>query len=141
MVKERIIAQMEKTGTRDLNKYLMNFIEYPWHDAILKEIRIDRSNPGYDDTITMIIIWDSGNESKIAFKNVYYAQLNLNFGVIADECISEVKYLAKHDEEVLFFIKKWELLIPNIKELFFLEIRTSSTGSCIRIFTKEIEVT
>lgn len=116
----------------------MNITEYPWHDAILKEIRIDRSNPGNDDTITMIVIWDTGVESTFSFKDVYYAKLNLNFGVIADECISDVIYLPKSSDDVVSFIRKWEKLVPDIGEILFVEIKTISTASSIRIFAKQI---
>ena len=140
MEKARIIVLMEKIKIQDLNntKMTMNFIEFPWHDAILKEIKIDRSNPGINDMITLVVIWDTGSESIFYFKDVYYAKLDLNFGVIADECISEVRYLPTDDNDVVPFIRKWQSLVEDIANLFFIQIKTISTASSIRIFAKNI---
>jgi hypothetical protein len=116
----------------------MNFIEYPWHDAILKEINIDRSNSGKDDVINIVIIWSTGLESSFSFKDVYYAQLNLNFGIIAEECISEVAFIPKSDIDVINFIHKWKHLVDDIENLMFIEIKTISTGSSIKIFARNV---
>jgi hypothetical protein len=116
----------------------MNFTEYPWHDAILKEIKIDRSNPGNNDVINMTIVWPTGIESTFCFKDVYYAKLNLNFGVIAEESISAVTNISMSDSDIVFFFQKWKGLIDNIEDLLFIEMLTISTGSEIRIFAKEV---
>ena len=41
----------------------MNFNDYCWHDAIIKNIKIDRSNPGITDAITFHVKWpdEKGN--------------------------------------------------------------------------------
>jgi hypothetical protein len=35
----------------------MEFEEYYWHDAEIRKIEINRSNPGYNDVISFDIIW------------------------------------------------------------------------------------
>ena len=78
----------------------MNLIENFCHGAILKEMRIDRSNPGYNDIISVVIAWNTGLNNIFSFKDVYYASLHLNFGVIADEYISDVIYMPANDNDV-----------------------------------------
>ena len=40
----------------------MNFNEYYWHDAIIKNIQIERNNPGVKDTILLEIEWPENKE-------------------------------------------------------------------------------
>jgi hypothetical protein len=116
----------------------MNFIDHPWHDAVLKEVKIDRSDPGNNDTITMIVAWQNGLKNTFVFKDVYYAKLDLNFGIIADECISDVEYLSKSDKDVIDFLQKWNKFVDYIDDFLFIEITTISTASSIRIFSREV---
>lgn len=46
----------------------MNFNDYSWHDAIIKNILIDRKNPGKEDTISYEIQWPNNSISQIPFK-------------------------------------------------------------------------
>ena len=34
-----------------------------WHDAVIKNIRIDRSRPGINDIIEFLITWFDGTQS------------------------------------------------------------------------------
>jgi hypothetical protein len=122
----------------DITNPLMNLIDHPWHDAVLKEVKIDRNDPGNNDTITMIVVWENGLKNTFVFKDVYYAKLDLNFGIIADECISDVEYLPKSDKDVIDFLQKWNKFVDDIDDLLFIEITTISTASSIRIFTREV---
>ena len=56
-----------------VNKMIKNFNDYLWHDAIIKNIFIDRKNPGYKDTIAFEIFWTYPNEkfNQIVFEDVY----------------------------------------------------------------------
>ena len=118
----------------------MSLFDYPWHDAIIKEIHIDRSNPGNSDEIVMIIIWPDDKESTVRFTDVYYAQLSLNFGVIADECISDVDYISNEDKDVVTFLDTWRGVVDNLEKLLFIKITTRSTSSLIKIFARKMVI-
>jgi len=116
------------------------FENLEWHDALLKNIIIDRSDPGVLDNIEIIIKWTNGDSSKLIFREVYMANLDLNFGVIADECISHVNLIKKDDPMFSKLIKKWVNLYEGVLDLKGFEIKTITTNSTIRIFSKNIKI-
>ncbi|WP_306353298.1 hypothetical protein [Flavobacterium sp. '19STA2R22 D10 B1'] len=105
-----------------------------WHDATLKCINIDRSNPGYNDSIEIDIVWPSGGENKLIFKDVYSANFSLNFGVIAEESILGASIIDNSNVEIIKIKEKWSKLYDGIKDLYGFEIKTASTASNIKIF-------
>jgi len=119
----------------------VNFNELEWHDAVIKNIIIDRSNPGYNDMIEMLIIWPSGIENKLTFKDVYFANLSLNFGVVAYESIMTASIVDSSDPDLLNVIQLWERHYGVILEMSGFEILTNSTGNIIRIFALSFEIT
>lgn len=111
----------------------MNFDELNWHDSILKNISIDRSNPGIIDSISLEIVWSPDFQSKtLIFQNVYWANLNLNFGIVADESIMNAYILNEDDQDFKRHIYKWKDLIPDIK-LKMYKVQLNSTSSEIKI--------
>ncbi len=66
-----------------------NFDQLPWHDAELLSITIDRSDPGNDDSVTLLVRWPNSQKNQIIFRECYALDMDMNFGVIATESIRE----------------------------------------------------
>lgn len=115
-----------------MEKEKFNLLE--WHDATLKSINIDRSNAGQNDIIELNIVWPSGIENKLIFNDVYYANLSLNFGIIAEESILDAYIIDESNVEIIKIKEKWSKLYEGINNLLGFEILTISTASTIRIF-------
>jgi len=50
----------------------MDFNDFYWHDAVIKQVLIDRSNPGNEDTIAFEIEWpENRGRSTFIFEDVY----------------------------------------------------------------------
>ena len=116
------------------------FNKLDWHDAIIDKITIDRSCPGVIDIIDIHIIWKDETKNTLHFENVYWADLNMNFGVVAAESI--VKAISKGRDciPVIECYNKWKGNIDNIN-LNYYEIETNSTGSTIRIIAEWLSIT
>ncbi len=108
-----------------------------WHDAIIEKIIIDRKNPGKVDTIVFFIVWTDGTKSRLCFEDVYWADLNMNFGVVALESIYSAFSEWRECEQVKDLYKKWDGFIDDIN-LNYYEIQTNSTGSLIKIISKGV---
>lgn len=117
----------------------MEFTDYNWHDSEIINIEIDRANPGKRDTIVFSINWNDNEKGKLIFEDVYWADLKLNFGIIANECIDEAFTIGIEDEDFQNLYKKWNGAINNIKLNTYL-IRTISTGSEIKIIAKTFKI-
>ncbi|MGV8094868.1 MAG: hypothetical protein AB2L24_23700 [Mangrovibacterium sp.] len=116
----------------------MNFNDYTWHDAIIKNILVDRMHPGKEDTISYEIVWPNNNTSQVIFQDVYWAKMILGFGVIAEECILEAFIAPKDDLDLVSFRGKWKGLVSD--NLFCYVIKTASTGSEMKIIAKRFKV-
>ena len=118
----------------------MNFNDYYWHDAVIKNIFIDRKNPGYEDTISFDILWTWPNEkfNQIVFEDVYWSRMILGFGIIADECIFEAYEASNDDLDLINFLDKWKGIFDVNLNCYV--IKTSSTGSEIKILAKGFKV-
>lgn len=110
------------------------FESFHWHDATLTKIVIDRSNPGRKDEIELHIIWPNGKKNKMIFKKVYFAKLDLNFGVIALESIADANIISNEDIELISFKNIWRNHFEGIEQLTGFEITTNSTAGKIRIY-------
>jgi hypothetical protein len=85
----------------------MNFDEFAWHDSILKNIEIDRKNPGNIDTILLEIEWYDDTFNKILFEGVYWTKLTMNFGIISAESI-DIDFIAERsDSDLINLYNKW----------------------------------
>ena len=59
----------------------MNFENFYWHDAIIKNIVINRNSPGIKDEIEIEIIFPNNNERvNFIFEGVYWVKMNLKNG-------------------------------------------------------------
>lgn len=110
----------------------MNFNDLNWHDSIIKSIYIDRSNPGIKDEIRFEIEWVDRKICTLLFENVYWASMNLNFGIVVEESILDAKVLDKTDVDLINFHSKWNGLMDDLNLTVFL-IELNSTGSIIKI--------
>ncbi len=111
----------------------MNFNNYYWHDAIIKNLIIDRRSPGINDSILIEIIWPNGKENILSFTKVYWANLDLNFGIASEENILNA-YSTNEDKVLTDLFLKWKGLIDNIVLNYYV-IRLNSTGGEIKIIS------
>ncbi|GAB3910032.1 hypothetical protein [Mucilaginibacter boryungensis] len=117
----------------------MDFNEIEWHDCVLRNIYIDRSNPGYQDIVKLSITTPDSKKLSITFEDVYHADLNLNFNVIAEETIrsAEINY----SSDALKTIKeKWRQLSAEVSTLKQFEITTNSTNSTITVYALKCHI-
>lgn len=116
------------------------FNDFPWHDAILENITINRSAPGEKDTIELLISWpDSKGSSLIEFCDCYAVTAYMNFGIVACESILTAECV--HESEELDFIRaKWLKTGIDLQNLKHFKITTNSTGSTIHILALNFNV-
>ncbi|WP_114437325.1 hypothetical protein [Marinilabilia salmonicolor] len=113
----------------------MEFNNLNWHDSIIKRLIVDRENPGREDVISIEIVWPDGKKNVLSFIDVYWAQLNLNFGIICEESIYDAHCERRENEIVKEVYSKWGGMINDI-ELNYYEIETNSTSSKIMIISQ-----
>ena len=123
-----------------LNSRVMNFTDFYWHDSIIKNITINRETPGEKDEIAIEIVW-ADNEERVnfVFEEVYWAKLDLNFGIVVDENIYQGYLLSNNDEDLINFYSKWKGLMDEIKPNVY-EIELNSSGGRIKIIAKGFRV-
>ncbi|MDV2442536.1 hypothetical protein CMV00_01810 [Elizabethkingia anophelis] len=116
----------------------MKFNDLYWHDSVIKNIVIDRNNPGKKDVLLLEIDWYNTGSGFIIFENVYWLQVNMNFGIIAEETVHEAFIAQNNDIDVINFNEKWNKNFNE--ELSCFIIRTSSTGSEIKIIARTFKI-
>lgn len=117
----------------------MKFDEVNWHDSIIKNISIDRNDPGNNDLIKLEIEWPDHKNGELVFKDVYWANLSLNFGVVADESILDAFLLERTDEDLINLYSKWKGAIDDIELNVYL-ISLNSTGGEIKIISRGFDI-
>lgn len=115
------------------------FLDFPWHDANLRLIEIDRTDPGRRDEVALVIEWPDGRRSRLVFTCCYLFDAKLNFGVDAG---GEWIYSAacSTDSVEVARVRERRHHHTDIPDLHCFEIDTSSTGSTIRIVARGFEV-
>ncbi len=109
-----------------------------WHDSLLKSIHIDRSNPGYIDTIEMVIDWYDEPASKLVFNKVRLFKAAMNFGIIASESILTAHITPPDDPDLISVYTKNKYLSDDIRlNCYFIE--TNSTAGIIKIVAESVE--
>jgi hypothetical protein len=116
---------------------IMKFNNLCWHDAIIKNIQIDRNNPGNIDTIAIKILWPDNQLNDVIFEDVYWSRMTLGFGIVADECIYEAFITLNDDPDLVSFFSRWKGMITGLNCYV---VKTSSTGSEIKIIAKNIRL-
>lgn len=111
-----------------------------WRDAWLLEIYIDRTEPGHRDTVRLVVEWpDAENRpvepvSIIDFHDCYALELDMGFGVIAEESIAGLTLEDDHPR------------LARIAEEFgtddvaCLRFDLANTHGTIRIFSRAVTV-
>jgi len=118
----------------------MKFDDFYWHDAIIKNIIIDRTKPGEIDEIYFEIKWPNESDIKtLVFENVYWANFNLNFGIISGENILNAMELNEDDGDLMKFYLKWKGAMDDVK-LQAYKIILNSTGGEIKILAGKFRV-
>ncbi|WP_313270076.1 hypothetical protein [Sphingobacterium sp.] len=111
---------------------VIEFEELYWHDSILKDIVVDKE--GINDTICFEIDWYDIGLKKLIFEDVYWARLELNFGIHGNDCI-DYAYIASEDDADLIKVRNiWDL------RLYCFVIKTASTSSEIKIVAKTFSI-
>jgi hypothetical protein len=136
----RNIFLIFQDGHGKKNKLLFNmkFDELYWHDSIIKRVEIDRSNPGENDTIVFYIDWYDIGIGKLLFESVYSIHIEMNLGIVADECICAAFESSKDDVDLIKFDKRWNGIIDENLSCYV--IKTASTGSEFKIIAKGFSV-
>lgn len=112
----------------------MDFNDFEWHDSAIRNIRIDRTRPGKQDTIEFEVEFDNGL-FRIVFESVYQASFQMNFGVIPVEGAETIYWAhqeGRENEMVQEFYKSTKGFFDQVP-LNYYEIETNSTGSKIQI--------
>ena len=118
----------------------MKFSDFYWHDAIIENIQINRLNPGNEDTIKFEIEWPENiGRVTFVFEEVYWAMLNLNFGIISNETIQSANLLEDNNQDLVNFYSKWNGAMNDVK-LNTYRIELNSTGGEIKIIAKRFSV-
>ncbi len=116
------------------------FNDLPWHDAILKNIEIDRRTPGEQDIIELLVAWPNYNYNSIVeFFDCYAFTANMNFGVIACETIMTAECLYE-SEELKSIRDLWLKVNVDLQDLKHFKIITNSTNSVVNIFSLNFKV-
>lgn len=115
----------------------MDFDNLNWHDSIIKKIIIDRNAPGINDNIQIEIEWPNGVDNIIIFKDTYWADFNMNFGIVSEESILKAHSEGKSNQVVNNIYLKWKGYLDKI-ELSYYEIVLNSTSSKIRIVSHKV---
>lgn len=103
-----------------------------FHDAILKGIAIDRTNPGHSDTVCMLVELESGVEIEITFRDCYFFFAAMNFGVVADESIRSL-VIASSGDDIERIRNAYVGAGDQLATLKSYNIETNSTGSVLKI--------
>lgn len=104
-----------------------------WHDAILESIYLDRSNPGHQDTVKLLIEWPEGEKTNLEFYECYGLQMEMNFGIVANESILKAECITE-SKEIEDIREKWRMMGADLKDLKCFFIHTNSTNSILKIF-------
>ena len=85
------LIQVNGLGGNDndnLKKAQMDFNDFFCHDAIIKNIIIDRNTPGINDNISFSLeLPEKEDKINFIFEDVYWSAMELNFGISADETV------------------------------------------------------
>lgn len=117
-----------------------DFNDFYWHDAELRNLSIDRRDPGNLDEIRIRVAWpDDELTQTIVFYDCYAAKLDMNFGIVAYESILQAKIL-EDDPYLDILFNKWKSISLSSNSITCFFIETASTASSISIYAKGFRV-
>src|ERR1700722_16227464 len=109
------------------------FNQFPWHDAVLLKIVIDRSQ---EENVRIFVRWPEDAETMstcIEFKDCYALQANMNYGMVPPDSIMHAECIL--DSLEIDTIKKtWGEMGFDLSGLRCYYINTNSTNSVIKAF-------
>lgn len=126
-------------GNKHKYRYMMKFNDFDWHDSIIKNISIDRSMPGIKDDIKFDIECVNGNRIELLFEEIYWVNMVLNFGIVADETILSANVEDANDSDLIELYSKWNGFLDDII-LKSYTIRLNSTGGIIKVISKGFKI-
>ncbi len=115
------------------------FDDLPWHDSVLLNLEVDRNNPGESDIVKALIKWQDGSQNSIIFNDCYLLDIQMNFGIIAEESILSAA-CCDSDEKISSVKKKWSSLGVELDRLRCYKINTNSTNSTLKIYALSMDV-
>jgi len=115
------------------------FDSFPWHDAELKELLVDRRESGKRDVVQLLVAWPQGGESMFVFHDCYAMTANMNFGIVATERIGNAS-LITDDQDLSSIRERWRPHSVSLEELRCYRFEMSSTGSDIRVYAQRFDV-
>jgi len=110
-----------------------------WHDALLLNLFIDRSNPGHADTLELLVEWTDGTQSEIAFHDCYAVNAQMNFNVVCKETIRSFR-VDDDGDDIASIKAKWKASGTRVEGVKRYAIETNSTSSIIKIYALSAEV-
>ena len=117
-----------------------DFNDCYWHDSILTSIFLDRSNPGHNDSVEIVVEWyEDKSISKLIFRKAYLFRATMNFGIIAHETIDTAYIAASDDADLVAFYQGWKGFFDHVKLNCYV-IETLSTGGKIKILAEDVEM-
>ncbi|WP_141733451.1 hypothetical protein [Oligoflexus tunisiensis] len=117
-----------------------DFLELPWHDSVILNINIDRSNPGEVDELVLKVDWPEGNQSFLRFVKCYWILLQMNMGFNALESVLTADHMV--ESETLSEVKQvWKGMGRDLEGLNHFIIETNTTAGKIEIICKQLEIT
>ncbi|MGO4291914.1 hypothetical protein [Chitinophaga sp. RAB17] len=108
-----------------------------WHDSEVKNIIINREDPGNIDTIKFEVDWwESGNKGALIFEKVYFIKMELNMGMHVNEMLDTVTI----DNNDADFIKHEKINGGYEPNTNCYVIKMLTTGSDIKVIAAKIVV-
>jgi hypothetical protein len=105
-----------------------------WHDAILLQLKIDRTNPGVIDRVCLVVEWPNNTISDIYFDHCYFFSCSLNFNIVAIESIRSFDIL-NDDPKINELKEKWMKFTHDVANIKCYRLETNSTASVISIYS------
>ena len=110
----------------------MLFADFPWHDAILVSVVINRDDPGNSDRVELVVRTVRGSIYDVVFSECYSLELTMNFGIYGDDTIRFGRE-ASDTSELESVLRKWDSVGVRLEGLKEFELTTNSTGSCLKV--------
>jgi hypothetical protein len=116
-----------------------SFDSFPWHDARLMELLVDRRHPGENDEVCLKVIWPEGGGASVHFRDCYAMSAEMNFGIISDEQIACAE-IVNNDAALTSVKRRWKDVGVCLHDLRCYKFEMSSTGSIIKIYARVLAI-
>lgn len=116
----------------------LKFEELYWHDSIIKDIIVDKGADRINDIICFEIDWYDIGLKRLIFENVYWARLELNFGILGNDFIDDAYIAPEADIDLIKVRNTWDQYINGT--LYCFVIKTASTSSEIKIIARTFRI-